>query len=591
MKLRDWFQYSDREKPLYNPTAGTSITVERFWRDESSEFDAPDWRREEWLIHSALVPVDQLNTAAAKIPSPYDLTFEMGWDSEDQFSFGDYSQYGDIQLYALSRLVKHPVSQDFSVELSREFIVYHALQKRNQSQHYHPIDNILVAETNLDYHEICDSTAKVIIHRDYLRDFLSALGMGLLISVTADRFANAATEEELEIEPNEEKQIDELTLISTNIHTPEFTRHSFFRGRSILRRNFIIEPYDRPKFERSPCYFFGEQPIQESELPSFIVNDEGKRQALPKDTYLGNYISSGIGKFGYLYFRPEVLQKYLQVPGYSVFFHMRNWGVASLPGDRGTIDVGINSQGLVNAFAPDIANLSLAEQTYWASFSSLPSGEICEEMFQTRMQQNPPHSPGVVNLIRDVRSQLNASFQHQASAHLFSDAEPSNQELRRLSVGPVSNQFSEVLELAKVLYGWVVETMQVEPLRNTLSNLGGVVDKKLRQIKLLEKILMAKGLDEPQARLMTAPLVGLNELRIGSAHIGNPELEPIFKLMGASTIPETPRAGWNFCVDAVENCLCSIAGILESELDFGQKAVIGRCSTSDTISHLSDVPK
>ncbi len=160
MKLRDWFQYSDREKHPYNPTTGTTITIERFWRDESSEFDAPEWRREEWLIHSALVPVDQLNTAAAKIPSPDYLTFEMGWDSEDQFSFGDYSQYGDIQLYALSRLVKHPVSQDFSVELSREFIVYHALQKRNQSQHYHPIDNILVAETNLDSHEICDPTAK-----------------------------------------------------------------------------------------------------------------------------------------------------------------------------------------------------------------------------------------------------------------------------------------------------------------------------------------------------------------------------------------------------------------------------------------------
>lgn len=564
MKLRDWFRYSDREKPPYNPTTGTTITIERFWRDESSEFDPPDWRREEWLIRSALIPVDQLNTAAAEIASPHYLTFEMGWNSEDQFSFGDYSQYGDIQLYALARLVKHPISQDFSVELSHEFITYHALQKRNQSQHYHPIDNILVAETTLDSHEIYDPTARVIIHRDYLRDFLSALGMGLLISVTADRFANAATEEELEVEPSEDKQIDDLTWISTNIHTPEFTHHSSFRGRSILRRNFIIEPYDRPKFERSPWYDFGEHSIQESELPSFIVNDEGKRQALPKDTYLGNYISSGIGKFGYLYFPPEVLQKYLQVPGYSVLFHMRNWGVASLPGDRGTIDVGINSQGLVNAFAPDIANLSLAEQAYWASFSSLPSGEICEEMFQTRMQQNPPHSPGVVDLIRDARSQLNAGFQHQVSADLFSDAEPSKQELRRLSVGPVSNQFSEVLELAKILYGWVVETMQVDPLRDTLSDLGGAVDRKLRQIKLLEKILMTKGLDEAQARSMTAPLVGLNQLRIGSAHIGTPELEPIFQLMGASAIPETPRAGWNLCVDSVSKCLCLIADALQT---------------------------
>ncbi|MFP5272880.1 hypothetical protein [Coleofasciculus sp.] len=347
MKLRDWFKYSDREKPPYNPTAGTSITVESFWRDESSKFEDPDWRREEWLIHSALVPVEQLKMAATKITSPYRLTFEVGWNSDDQFSFGDYSQYRDIKLYALARLVKHPVSQDFSVELSHKFITYHALHKRNQSQHYHPIDNILVAETNLDSHKTYDPTARVIIHRDYLRDFLSALGMGLLISVTADRFANAATEEELEIEPSENKQIDELTWISTNIHTPDFTKHSSFRGRSILRRNFIIEPYDRPNFERSPWYFFGEEPIQESELPSFIVNDEGKRQALQKNTYLVNS-SSEIGWLGYLYFRPEVLQKYLQVPGYSVFFHMRNWGVASLPGDRGPIDVGINSQELVN---------------------------------------------------------------------------------------------------------------------------------------------------------------------------------------------------------------------------------------------------
>lgn len=564
MKLHDWFQYSDREKSPYNPTTGTTITTESFWRDESSEFHSPDWRREEWLIHSALVPIDQLHMAATEITSPHYLTFEMGWNSEDQFSFGDYSQYGKIQLYALAQLLKHPISQDFSVELSREFITYHALQKRNTSQYYHPIDNILVAETNLDSHKFFDPTARVIIHRDYLRDFLAALEMGLLISVTADRFANAASEEELELEQVEDSQIDDFTWISTNIHTPEFTHHSYFRGRSILRRNFIIEPYDRPRFERSPWYYFGEQSLQESELPSFIINDEGKRQSLPKNTYLGSYVDSGIGTFGYLYFRPEVLQKYLQVPGYSVFFHMRNWGVASLPGDRGTIDIGINSQGLVNAFAPDISDLDLSEQAYWASFSSLPSGEICEEMFQTRMQLNPPNSPGVVNLIQDAYSQLNAGFQHQTSIDLFKNIEPSKQDLHRLSVGPVSNQFMEVLELARILYGWVIETMQVNPLRNTLNALGGSVDKNLRQIKLLEKILIAKGLDESEARLITAPLVGLNELRIGSAHIGSTELEPIFQLMGASTVPTTPRAGWNVCVDTVAKCLYSIAGILRT---------------------------
>ena len=242
---------------------------------------------------------------------------------------------------------------------------------------------------------------------------------------------------------------------------------------------------------------------------------------------------------------------------------MRNWGVASLPGDRDTIDVGINSHGLVNAFAPDIADLSLAEQAYWASFSSLPSGEICEELFETRMQQNPPCSPGLVDLIRESRSQLNSAFQNQIFADLFSDVEPSKQELHRLSVGAISNQFTEVLDLAKILYGWIIETMKVDQLRNTLISLGGTVDKSLRQIKLLEKILVAKGLDQAQARTITAPLAGLNELRIGSAHIGNPELEVAFRLMGASMAPETPRLAWNLCVDAVTNCLCSTSSILQ----------------------------
>lgn len=566
MKLRDWFQYSDREKSPYNPTDGTTITIESLWQNESSEFKSPDWRCEEWLIRSALVPVAQLNMAATEIRSPDDLTFEMGWNSEGQFSFGDYSQYGEIELHALAQLVKHPISQDSIVELSREFITYHALQKRNQDKYYHPIDNILVAETNVDYHEIYAPTARVIIHRDYLRDFLAALGMGLLISITADRFANAVTEEELELAQSEEKQIDQFTWISTSIHPPEFTHEVFFRGRSILRRNFIIQPYAKPKFERSPWHYFGEQSTQEADLPSFIVNDEGKRQSLPKDTYIGNYINSGIGKCGYLYFRPEVLQKYLQVSGYSVFFHMRNWGLASLPGDRGTIDVGINSQELVNAFAPDLADLSLAEQTYWASFSSLPSGEICEELFQTRMQNTPPRSPGVVDLIRDARSQLNACFQSQISEDLFINIEPSNQELSKLSVGPLTNEFTEVLELGKILYGWVIETMQFELLRNTLISLGdGKVDNKLRQIKLLEKILMAKGLDEQQARSITAPLVGLNDLRIGSAHIGIPKLQHIFvDLMGVSEMPEKPRAAWHLCVDAITLCLNKITATLET---------------------------
>ncbi|QJB44779.1 hypothetical protein [Dolichospermum flos-aquae] len=540
------------------------ITVDRFWQHEEGEFNSPDWRKEEWLIHCALIPVEQIDAAAIEIASPDYLTFETGWSSGDEFSFGDYSEYGNIELYSLVSAIKHPVSQELIVDLSREFIVYHSLEKRNQTQYFHPLDNIVVAEINIDSHSIYDPTPKVNVHRDYLRDFLAVMKMGLLISVVADRFANASTEEALELEVVEDSQIDQFTRLSTSIHTPEFTHHECFRGRSILRQNFIIAPYDKPKFERSPWYYFGKQVAEGSAMPSFIVNDEGRRQTLPQNTYLENYIQNGIGSFGYLWFRSEVLQKYLQVPGYSVSFHMRNWGVASVPGNRGTIDVGINSQGLINAFAPDIADLPFLEQSYWASYSSLPSGEICEEMFETRMQQNPPHSPGVVELIRDARTRLSSVFKDKFSVDLFKDMEPSQQELCRLSIGPILGQYTEVTELSKILYEWSIETMQITPLRKAVSALGGTVDEKLRQIKLLKVSLIAKGLDENKARSITAPLAGLYDLRIGAAHIGSFELEPIFQLMSASSTPKSPRAAWHLCVDSITLCLNTISATLET---------------------------
>ncbi|WP_414552840.1 hypothetical protein [Anabaena sp. CCY 0017] len=564
MALLNWFQYSDREESPYNPTNGSTITLESFWVKEEGKFDAVDWQREEWLTKSALVPIEQLNEAAIKIKSPDDLKFHIGWDYDDKFNFGNFTQYGEIELFPLYNLIKHPVNQDYQIELSREFTIYHALEKRHQTEYYHPVDQILVAETKLDSHAIYDPTARVTIHRDYLRDFLAEQEMGLLIAVIADRFANAGTEEELELEQIEDKQIDEFTWLSTIIHPPEHTHHSFSRGRSIFRRNFIIKPYDKPKYERTPWYYFGKKYIDEDQLPKFKINDEGEEKPLPQNTFLENYIDKGIGKYGYLYFRTAVLQKYLHTPGYNVFFHMRNWGVASLPGDRGTIDVGINSQGLVNAFAPDIADLTPSEQAYWASFSSIPSGEICEEMFQTRMQSDPPNSPGVVDLIREVCAQLSSVFKKQFSVELSNEMEPSSQELSMLSVGPINNQFTEVSALAKILYGWVIETMQTKALRTTLKTLGGAVDDKWRQIKLLEEILTIKESDKTKARNITAPLAGLNDLRVGSAHIGSPKFEAAFQLIGVTGMPKTPREGWNLYVDAVTKSLTSISSILDS---------------------------
>jgi hypothetical protein len=533
--------------------------VERFWQNESGEVDAMDWKKEEWLIKSALVPIEELGSIIETNLSPHDLSFRIGWNTQNEFDFGSSIQHGEFHLYPLIRFSKHPISQRHDIGLTNNFLNYHALQKRNQTDYIHPIDDILVAEVCLDNHEIYEDSGRVSIYIDYLRDFLAATRKGVIISIIADRFSTAETEEKLGISHLEEFQLDDYTWIRTDIHSPQITHSEFYRGRSTLRRNIAIEPYERPKYERNPWPYYGEDLFAEEEdYPQFIINSQGEKRTLPRNVLLTEYIQQDIGEFGYLWFHPEVLQRYLTT-GYSIYFHMRTWGIASSPGNQGTIDVGINSVGKVNAFAPDIADLAPSEQAYWASYSSLPSGEVCEEMFQTRMQSVPPDSPGVIDVIRESRSYLGEKIQEVFNVELFRDWEPSQRELDRLSVGPITiNQYDEVLELGKTLYGWVIETMQITPLRSVLDSLGGSINDKWRQIRLIEEILVNSGLARKNARDITASLVGLNELRVGSAHIGEPDLDKIFQLFGSQALPQTSREGWNICIDALENCLITI---------------------------------
>lgn len=533
----DWFLYTDRNDPSYNPTIGSMITTQKLCCKDVGDPDQPNWVNEEWSITSAVIPKEQLALAAKRLSYDH-LSLRAGWHGiNDGFDFGDYAKIGDIDVYAWCIISKDPISGSIIIDLRQDFKLYHLLKIKGNNEYYHPLDSITVAETGIDSHYIYNPTPKVRVHRDYLRDYLAARGMGLLVSIVADRFANINNNCKLNLKRMENKLIDDYTWLTIIIHEPDPGKN-FHLVRSILRRNIVIEPYEKPKIERSPWPYYGDL-LNTDENPKFIINSEGyKAQLTDNQCPL------------YLYFKPEVLLKYLRTPGYGVFFHMRNWGVVSFPSEGNSIDVGVNSKGLVNAFAPDIAKRNTAEQAYWASYSSIPSGEICEELFQTRMQCNPPHSPGVIDLILEVRNDLDQAFQEKFFCKAYDEFDPEYLQKCKISVGPITNDFTEIFELAKILYKWLIESISIESLRRSIN---GKIDygQEWKQIKLFEEILKINEIDELSAKSFTNCLRGLNELRIADAHISSTKLEKAFTLLGINPIPNTPRTIWTLCVDKV----------------------------------------
>jgi hypothetical protein len=279
MDLRGWFRFSDRNNSPYQPVGPSMITTQRLWHESRGSINDPNWIAEDWSIRSVLVPTDKLEEAAETLEESYPSQ-PVGWRDAYEFDFGEYTEVGGIPLYPWNLSYEDPITRTLKVTLRQDFITYHVLEEREPGRYYHPTANMLVAQYDIDSHRLYKPTPRISVHRDFLKDFLAARGMGLLISIVADRFANAGSEVELEIDDLEDEVVDVQTRISTIVHTPDDTGHPFFRGRSILRRNLVIQPYDKPRIERSPWPYYDELPTNAPDAPHFIVDAEGGKKRL-----------------------------------------------------------------------------------------------------------------------------------------------------------------------------------------------------------------------------------------------------------------------------------------------------------------------
>lgn len=541
--LRDWFFFTDRQ--TYSPVQATSITTHALIDRRSGSIDEIGSMREEWLIRSAFVDADKLDDVHHPA-DPHAFDFSPSWDGGLTFHFADRFKIREADAYPLIITRTHPISDKLEVELRPDFRWYHFLPAAGE-EYRHPLDDIVVASVRVETHDFYNPTPRVSLHPDYLRDYLAARKFALVIAVAADRFATRATEAELEITTTKEPmRIDDVTAIWPITH-PD--KQSPF-GRSSLYWSIVVHPYPRPRPERSAWHYFGDLPDDGSVSPTFVLDAEGHR---------GTAKDAGLT---YLYFKREVLRKYLDSAGYSVYFHMRNWGSASTPKNL-SVDVGVNEAGLVTAFAPDIADLPNHDQAYWASFSVLPSGGVCRELYETRMMLRPPHSPSIPEIITGSVSALNEAFKARYGLSLYRARDPLPSR-RHLSVGPVTEKVEEFLDLTKILYAVTVEDIAEKALKEALPvDLQPKKEENIRSIGLLERLLIAADHPESDVRAVTSKLRALRNLRVVEAHLlsANDVLNE-FKIWGVAELPRSVRSMWHVAVDSIASALHELASLI-----------------------------
>lgn len=545
ISITDWLHYEDLIN--FDPDSSQQVLVRGEGEWDKGDMDSNGWQRQTHIMRCVLIPLNLIELAVEKL-GEWDIKLDSYWEDDYKFNFGDAGNIEGIPIEQFIYEREHPTTRDLIIELKQDFIRYHSLDLQNGNEYLHPLEDLVVVRVNFSEQEprTLDS---IVIHRDFLKDYLSARKSGLLLGLAMDRFFNTDDLKKAEIKEEKRNIIRPGLARQIDIHKrTKMSEMNLFRIRSTLWKTDVIKPYDKPKNERNFWH-----PPSFDNVPTeakFYVDSEGNKLELTEK-----------GVPPYLYFKRSVLERYVNAPGYRVVFHMRKWGRATNPRRQG-IDVGLNSEGLITAFAPDIAKLPSSEQAYWSSYSAIPVGEVCEELFQTRMMLNPPDSLGVLDLIYNIKKKIDKKFESLTGEKIYKEKEPEKKELFSLTVGPLHDNYADLVFLAKILYQWTIESMQIKILKKAVKD--ALKDEpKAHQIRYLEEVLIQKAnLTSEDAKDVVFPLRGLNSLRQMDAHLRSErEIKKALNQIGISEISSHKWRVWDSIVDNIVSCFKEIIAL------------------------------
>jgi len=539
-----WFEMSDVRKRRFD--GAVWIPLRACQRDETGKWGHLGHKSEFLAAASLAVPLSKRHAAA-----------DLGWrelntthDHHGRVKRGRYvaaDEYDDKQLKGAIPLVMSQSGNSAEPptwHIHPDFVITLKLKRE---------DNVWVA-MNEDYTEVVrlrldkDNRPRLLeVRAEHLKDYLCARRMALRLSWYRER------QEVVEAEPDfnwpepdgmykdgelwegriqaiheggepfgESMAVLRVTRtnldfdedvprigISDDTATSSFTRklseeRKLYRVAGEVWRAEWIEPGKRSPRIR------GDEPASPI---SFVVDAAGKKQNAK------SLIGSGI----WLWFRPDLIPTLIERRGGSLEWYTRETG-----GVRGSPDCrvpfGINSLGLVNAYAKDVALLPEWLQGVWAGFNVSPEGGVSAELLSAQGRGVPARTLAPESLLPDGKDILNDSFTKRFGVALFRPHALSGETFKschRFKALSASGLYGLAKELVRV----VVEHIDTAALHKIVAP---PKTEKWASLKSLEKVL-ATVIGEDKARAALGPLHGIYNLRLADAHIASKDLDEAYE--------------------------------------------------------------
>ena len=236
---------------------------------------------------------------------------------------------------------------------------------------------------------------------------------------------------------------------------------------------------------------------------AFTVDASGRKESAK------NLVGGGM----WLWFKPDLIPTLIERRGGALDWYTRETG-----GVKGSPDYivhfGINSLGLVNAYAKDVALLPEWLQRVWTGFNVTPEGKVSPELFMAQGQGVPARTKAPEPFLPIGIEVLNEAFRARFGNALFRPHADLAEAFRACHRFRALNE-TGLYALAKDLSRVVFEHIDASVLQRIVPP---PEKEKWGSLKSLEKVL-ATVVREKDAHAVLGPLHGIYHLRLADAHI------------------------------------------------------------------------
>jgi len=259
----------------------------------------------------------------------------------------------------------------------------------------------------------------------------------------------------------------------------------------------------------------------------------------------------------WLWFKPEVVSVLTGRRGGHLSWYTQDTGNLRASPDY-DVHFGVNSIGLINIYAYDIAKLPEWQQKIWSAYNVSPDGGVSEELLASQMRAQPAHTSSPEDILPKVLHNIGVRFEERTGLKLFHGEEPSLDRvylsIHRFRAVPANGVYA----LAKDIIRLVADRIDASQLQKIAAPPKG---ERWGSLKSLEKFLSIL-VSPMDARDIMAPLFGAYELRLRDAHVASSEVNEVFHLARVDQNASPVTQGFQL-IGSVTSVLLNIEEILQ----------------------------